>query len=59
MHAPRQIQPAGSLECRGWRLKLYGIRGRSRPVPAQLIEAADKQLYASKRAGRNRVTQAA
>ena len=42
VHAPRQIQPAGSLECRGWRLKLYGIRGRSRPVPAQLIEAAGK-----------------
>lgn len=39
-YTPRQVEPAGSLECRGWRLKLYGIRGRAREVPAQLFDAA-------------------
>lgn len=41
-HTPRQIEPAGSLVCRGWRLKLYGIRGRARRVPAQLFDAASR-----------------
>ena len=39
-HTPRQIEPAGNCECGEWQLKVYGIRGRDRHVPAQLFDAA-------------------